>query len=92
MEVTFISNKLNEHILLQIYFFSIYTHVKPAGELRQGCDYALFKKGIRPMWEDKHNKKGGRWLISLEKKQRVQELDKYWIEIVRNIFLNFFEP
>ncbi|XP_044739125.1 eukaryotic translation initiation factor 4E-1A-like isoform X2 [Chrysoperla carnea] len=72
-------------------FWSIYTHVKPAGELRQGCDYALFKKGIRPMWEDKHNKKGGRWLISLEKKQRVQELDKYWIEILLCLIGEAFE-
>lgn len=63
-------------------FWSIFMHIKSAGDLRQGCDYSLFKKGIRPMWEDKHNKRGGRWLISLEKKQRPNELDKYWLEIV----------
>lgn len=34
------------------------------------------------MWEDAANKEGGRWLISLEKKQREVELDNYWLEIV----------
>jgi translation initiation factor 4E len=53
-----------------------------ASELRQGCDYSLFKKGIRPMWEDDANKRGGRWLINLTKNQRGNELDKYWLEIV----------
>lgn len=53
-----------------------------ASELRQGCDYSLFKKGIRPMWEDEANRKGGRWLISLEKKQRLVDLDRFWLDIV----------
>lgn len=53
-----------------------------ASELRQGCDYSLFKKGIRPMWEDDANKRGGRWLINLLKNQRGNDLDKYWLEIV----------
>lgn len=53
-----------------------------ASELRQGCDYSLFKKGIRPMWEDARNFKGGRWMISLDKKQREHDLDNFWLEIV----------
>jgi translation initiation factor 4E len=53
-----------------------------ASELRQGCDYSLFKKGILPMWEDDSNKRGGRWLINLAKNQRGNDLDKYWLEIV----------
>ncbi|KAG5865704.1 hypothetical protein JTB14_002695 [Gonioctena quinquepunctata] len=63
-------------------FWSLYNHIKPASELRQGTDYSLFKKGIMPMWEDKANKKGGRWLLSLEKKQRNNELDRYWLDII----------
>jgi translation initiation factor 4E len=34
------------------------------------------------MWEDDANKRGGRWLINLLKKQRGYDLDKYWLEIV----------
>jgi len=57
-------------------------HIKPASELRVGTDYSLFKKGIRPMWEDVANKNGGRWLVSLEKKQRGPELNNCWLEVV----------
>lgn len=34
------------------------------------------------MWEDPRNHNGGRWLISLDKKQRSSELDNYWLEVV----------
>uniref|UniRef100_A0A1B6DE09 eIF-4F 25 kDa subunit n=1 Tax=Clastoptera arizonana TaxID=38151 RepID=A0A1B6DE09_9HEMI len=63
-------------------FWSLYNHIKCASELRIGCDYSLFKKGIRPMWEDESNKQGGRWLISLDRKQRETELDNFWLEIL----------
>nr|QBH73402.1 eukaryotic translation initiation factor 4e [Orthoderella ornata] len=63
-------------------FWSIYNHIKMASELRQGSDYSLFKEGVRPMWEDEANKRGGRWLINLDKKQRNNDLDKFWLEVL----------
>ena len=33
------------------------------------------------MWEDKANKNGGRWMITLNRNQRP-ELDRYWIDTV----------
>ncbi|CAD6236356.1 GSCOCG00008138001-RA-CDS [Cotesia congregata] len=63
-------------------FWSLYNHIKSASELRQGCDYSMFKQGIRPMWEDEANKQGGRWLMTLEKKQRNSDLDHFWLEIL----------
>lgn len=39
------------------------------------------------MWEDDRNKKGGRWLINLDKRQRHADLDKFWIETVSSILL-----
>ncbi|EAX06077.1 eukaryotic translation initiation factor 4E, isoform CRA_a [Homo sapiens] len=47
-----------------------------------GCDYSLFKDGIEPMWEDEKNKRGGRWLITLNKQQRRSDLDRFWLETV----------
>lgn len=61
---------------------SLYNHIKTASELRHGCDYSMFKQGIQPMWEDDQNKCGGRWLINLDKKQRVVELDNFWLELL----------
>ena len=41
-------------------FWSLYNHIEVASKLQIGSDYSLFKKGIKPMWEDPHNKDGGR--------------------------------
>ncbi|XP_015123848.1 eukaryotic translation initiation factor 4E-1A isoform X3 [Diachasma alloeum] len=63
-------------------FWALYNHIILASELKQGCDYSMFKKGIRPMWEDDANKQGGRWLMQLDKKQRSCDLDRLWLEIL----------
>ncbi|KAJ1528714.1 hypothetical protein ONE63_007107 [Megalurothrips usitatus] len=63
-------------------FWSLYNHIKLPSELRVGCDYSLFKKGIMPMWEDQANRAGGRWLINLDRKQRETDLDRFWLEIL----------
>lgn len=34
------------------------------------------------MWEDDRNKLGGRWLMTLNKQQRHNDLDRYWMETV----------
>jgi translation initiation factor 4E len=31
------------------------------------------------MWEDPQNRDGGRWVLSLDKKNRAQSLDIYWL-------------
>ncbi|XP_029797101.1 eukaryotic translation initiation factor 4E type 1B [Suricata suricatta] len=61
-------------------FWAMYSHIQLASKLSSGCDYALFKDGIEPMWEDSRNKRGGRWLVSLAKQQRHSELDRLWLE------------
>lgn len=65
-----------------IFFLSLYNFIKPASQVRTGCDYSIFKKGIRPMWEDKMNEKGGRWIIKFEYKSRDTEINKYWLDVV----------
>ena len=60
----------------------MYNHIENASKLGAGCDYSIFKEGIKPMWEDSRNTKGGRWLINLEKKNRNMYLDQCWLEII----------
>ncbi|KAL1131773.1 hypothetical protein AAG570_011386 [Ranatra chinensis] len=72
-------------------FWSLYNHIKSASELKPGCDYSLFKKGVKPMWEDKANKEGGRWLINLDRKQRENDLDNIWLEILLCMIGEAFE-
>ncbi|CAB1325517.1 unnamed protein product [Coregonus sp. 'balchen'] len=56
----------------------MYNHIQLSSNLISGWDYTLFK----PMWEDKRNKRGGRWLITLSKQQRRADLDRFWLETV----------
>ncbi len=34
------------------------------------------------MWEDSYNRLGGRWSLALNKSQRSNELDTYWLYTV----------
>jgi len=63
-------------------FWALYNHIELASKLNAGCDYSLFKEGIKPMWEDDRNRRGGRWVINLSKSQRTTSLDKIWLEVM----------
>ncbi|KAH8395641.1 hypothetical protein KR222_005075 [Zaprionus bogoriensis] len=62
-------------------FWSLYNHIKPPSEIKLGSDYSLFKKTIRPMWEDAANKQGGRWVITLNKSSK-NDLDNLWLDVL----------
>lgn len=63
-------------------FWALHNHIQLVSTLPAGCDYSLFKEGIEPMWEDKANIKGGRWLLQTTKMQRGEHLDSYWLEVL----------
>ena len=63
-------------------FWSLYNHIEVASRLPPGSDYSLFKEGIFPDWEDQRNSPGGRWMINMDKRQRADHLDQYWLEIL----------
>lgn len=41
-------------------------------------DYHFFKEGIRPVWEDEENKRGGKWIMRLKK----GVMDRYWDDLL----------
>ncbi|KAL4804902.1 translation initiation factor eIF 4e-like domain-containing protein [Aspergillus unguis] len=59
-------------------FWSIYSHLKRPSQLPTVSDYHIFKKGIRPVWEDEANKKGGKWIVRLKK----GVADRYWEDLL----------
>lgn len=69
----------------------LYNHIQAASGLTWGSDYYLFKEGIKPMWEDENNVKGGRWLVVVDKQKRAQLLDHYWLELLMAIIGEQFE-
>ncbi|XP_022219579.2 eukaryotic translation initiation factor 4E1 [Drosophila obscura] len=71
-------------------FWSLYYTIRPPSELKVGCDYSMFKLGIKPMWEDEANSKGGRWLISVSKSSKA-ELDRLWLDILLMMTARIFD-
>ncbi|KAH7724872.1 translation initiation factor 4E [Aphelenchoides avenae] len=63
-------------------FWALYNHLQPASGLNWGSDYYLFREGIKPMWEDENNVKGGRWMVQVDKQKRAATLDQYWLDLL----------
>jgi translation initiation factor 4E len=64
-------------------FWSMYRHLVQPSNLETGADLALFKQGIKPMWEDVENKDGGRWLLTFNSQSRKNnELDEVWLNSI----------
>ena len=58
-------------------FWAIYQHIRKPSDCK-GCDFQIFKQGIMPMWEDPHNKEGGKFSVLL-----VKEVSSIvWEEVV----------
>jgi hypothetical protein len=59
-------------------FWKVYAHLRRPSALPTVSDYHFFKDGIRPVWEDEENKRGGKWIIRL--KRGVS--DRYWEDLL----------
>lgn len=68
-------------------FWKIYNHLIRPNDLPNTMDYLLFKKGIKPMWEDPANKKGGKWIVRIPK----GTASRYWEDLVLAIIGEQFD-
>ncbi|CAF0901997.1 unnamed protein product [Adineta steineri] len=62
-------------------FWATFNHLALPSRLasqKNNSDYFFFKKGIRPMWEDAENARGGRWLLTCA--STANKLDDLWQE------------
>lgn len=59
-------------------FWKVYVHLKRPSALPAVSDYHFFKEGIRPVWEDEENKRGGKWIMRLKK----GIADRYWEDLL----------
>lgn len=55
-------------------WWSLYCHLVRPTALKPYRELSLFKHGIKPMWEDPNNAKGGQWVIRLRK----NKIDRAW--------------
>ncbi|CCD47341.1 hypothetical protein ACHAP3_003017 [Botrytis cinerea] len=68
--------------------FDVFDHMRHPSNLPLVSDYHMFKKGIRPVWEDDENKKGGKWIVRLKK----GVADRYWEDLVFAMAGDEFDP
>jgi len=59
-------------------FWNVYLHLKRPSDLPTVSDYHFFKEGVRPVWEDDMNKKGGKWIMRLKK----GVANRYWEDLL----------
>lgn len=63
-------------------FWCLYNNILPPSRIPIGSCYNFFKDGIKPMWEDEANAKGGKWSIELSKHEDPLT-DDLWLWTVR---------
>lgn len=60
-------------------FWRYYNHLVKPSKLEINSNYHFFKDGIKPMWEDSANSKGGKWVLTFKDKNL---LDGCWENVV----------
>lgn len=65
-------------------FDRIFNNIAKTSEIPLKSDYALFKKGVRPEWEDAANKEGGKWSYQFKRNAGIDELWLYTVPSVLN--------
>ncbi|KAL7683562.1 putative translation Initiation factor eIF-4e [Plasmopara halstedii] len=65
-------------------FWCLYNNILVPTKLSIGSNYHLFKEGIRPMWEDPINAKGGKWIFT-NPRSRKARLDECWLYVMLSL-------
>jgi len=60
-------------------FWQLHQLVKPPSCLGLANDYAMFRQGVNPDWDDPANSSGGRWVV---RRERGHELDSAWLSLL----------
>jgi len=61
-------------------FWRYYNHMVKPSKIETNSNYHFFKKGIKPMWEDSQNSKGGKWVLTMKGDKTL--VDVIWENVV----------
>ncbi|KAI8055331.1 translation initiation factor eIF 4e-like domain-containing protein [Syncephalis plumigaleata] len=67
-------------------YWAVYSHLKRANDLPNISDYHMFRKGVRPVWEDEANVQGGKWICRLKKGLA----SRYWEQLIMAVISEQF--
>ena len=65
-------------------FWAVWNHVLLPSALEPNSNYHLFRLGVRPVWEDARNEKGGQWVVKWPSKDR-ERVDGIWLRAVLGV-------
>lgn len=71
-------------------FWGTYNNIPRLIELGK-VNFAFFHDGIRPVWEDDINRKGGKWIWEYSREMRA-ELDKHWLNLLLFLIGETLQP
>mmetsp|Transcript_15732 Transcript_15732/g.29756 ORF Transcript_15732/g.29756 Transcript_15732/m.29756 type:complete len:247 (-) Transcript_15732:253-993(-) len=64
-------------------FWRAFNNLQPVSQLQVGSNYSIFREGIEPAWEHPENIEGGKFVLTLNKKDnKTGKLDEYWLYTV----------
>lgn len=92
-------NRSNEYVLHEVFsfgtvedFWKMYNNLYTVSEIIPNTDYLMFRKGIRPEWEDPRNKKGGKWVVTLPIEDDMEEeAEQAWLGLLMHMVGGLFE-
>ena len=69
----------------------MYNNLYSVSEIISNTDYLLFKKGIRPEWEDPENKHGGKWVVTMPIEDDLEEdCENAWCQLILHLISGQF--
>ncbi|ORZ12730.1 translation initiation factor eIF 4e-like domain-containing protein [Absidia repens] len=63
-------------------FWGVYNNIVKVDRLDTSSNYHLFKKGIRPEWEDAANANGGKFSIQFPRNKTADTINNYWLHTI----------
>jgi translation initiation factor 4E len=70
----------------------MYNNLYSVAEIIPNTDYLMFRKGIRPEWEDPRNKKGGKWVVTLPIEEDMEEeAEQAWLNLLLHMVGGLFQ-
>jgi translation initiation factor 4E len=69
----------------------MYNNLYTVSEIIPNTDYLMFRKGIRPEWEDPRNKKGGKWVVTVPIEEDMEEeCEEAWQKLLLHMIGGIF--
>ena len=61
-------------------FWSIFNNLKPATQISVSSNYSVFRYGVEPSWEEAANVNGGKFVLTIPKKEsKAGKVNEWWL-------------